>query len=154
MHFSDVYDRFLRDLMDKDRQVIDSLPVGLNPKPKDFLPFPVPADWRGMMQVISNILQRAFFDFSEDGNVERVKSALVEVEKIIGPFGKREWAEINHGLEVRKYRKKMADKAMVHTEILSKLGLTLERWKKLDAPWHSAKKPPKQASNRPGHHSK
>jgi hypothetical protein len=133
---------------------------------------PVPADWRGMMMVISSIIQRAFLDFCEDGSVDRVKVAVAKIEKVIGPFGKKEWAEINHGLEIRKYRKKPEDIADVQNEVLSKLGLTVEKYRKLNeldsiesAVEHigtiadqlarkekaSAKKSRKPASIRPGH---
>ena len=172
LNFSFVYDRVLRGLLDDELKAIDAHTSGIkNLRPRDCIQRPVPADWRGMMMVISGIIQRAFLDFCEEGSVDRVKVAVAKIEKIIGPFGKKEWAEINHGLEIRKYRKKPADIADVQNEMLSKLGLTPEKYRRLNeldgiesAVEHietiadqlerkgkaSAKNSPKQASIRPG----
>ena len=40
--------------------------------------------------------------------------------------------QINHGLEIRKYRKKPEDIADVQNEVLSKLGLTQEKYRRLN----------------------
>jgi transcriptional regulator with XRE-family HTH domain len=133
LNFSFVYDRLLRGLLGEELKAVDTHLSGkTHVRPRDCIQLPVPADWRGMMMVISNIIQRAFLDFCEEGSVDRVRATVERIEKIIGPFGKKEWSQIDHGLKIRKYRKKTSDIADVQKEVLSKLGLTMEKYRKLN----------------------